>query len=72
MNKQTKRIAALMVALSLALSTLSFPAFANVDIPQTAARGFGKTAPINPEYIDYIENGESADDGLVPDTKDLS
>lgn len=71
MNKQTKCIAALMVALSLALSTLSFPAFANVDIPQTAARGFGKTAPINPEYIDYIENG-GTDNGIVPDAKDLS
>lgn len=72
MKKYNNRILAVLLALCLALCALQISAFAAVDIPQKSSGGYGKTAPVNPDYIDYIESGNDSENGLIPDTKDLS
>lgn len=72
MKKPTKRILAVLLAMCIALCALQVSSFASVDIPQKSSGGYGKTAPVNPDYIDYVENGNDSENGLVPDTKDLS
>lgn len=71
MNLQIKKFAAIFLAICLILCATSLSVFANADIPQ-AVGSYGKTAPVNPDYIDYVENGGASENGLVPDTKDLS
>ena len=71
MKKSGKRILSLILALCLTVCVLSVSAVANVDIPKSGG-SFGKTAAVNPDYIDYIKNGGESKNGLVPDTKDLS